>query len=95
MIGSILAANLASTALFAIAGLAFGWAYFAALRGTIDVYVAGQRRFVPAILTLARIAGATVFLAVAVQFGARPLLTAFLGFIAARVLALHAARRVA
>jgi hypothetical protein len=95
MTGSILAANLARSALFAVAGLAFGWAYFAALRRTIDVYVAGRHRFVPAILTLARVAAATVFLAVAAQFGALPLLAAFLGFLGARALALHRARRVA
>jgi len=95
MTGSVLAASVARTALFAIAGLAFGWAYFAALRRTVDVYVTGRHRFMPAILTLARIAGATVFLAAAVQFGALALLMAFLGFLAARSLALRAARRVA
>jgi hypothetical protein len=94
MTGSILA-NLARIALLAIAGLAFGCAYFAALRRTVDVYVAGRHRFVPAILTLARVAGATVFLVVAVQFGALPLLAAFLGFLVARALALRAARWVA
>ena len=95
MMGSILAAHLVRTGLFAIAGLAIGTVYFAALRRTVDVYLAGPDRSVPAISTLARIAGATVFLAVAVQFGAPPLLAAFLGFLGARALALRAARRVA
>ena len=95
MTGPILAAHLACTALFAIAGLAFGGAYFGALRRTVDGCVVGRQRFVPAIPTLARIAAATVFLAVAVQFGVQPLLAAFLGFLGARGLALRAARRVA
>ena len=95
MTGSIVAVHLAGAVLSAVAGLAFGRAYFAALRRTVDVYVAGRQRLVPAILTLARIAGATVFLAGAVQFGALPLLMAFLGFLGARALALHAARRAA
>lgn len=92
---SNLAANLESSALFAVAGLAFGAAYFAALRRTVDVYVAGRHRFVPAVLTLARIAGAIGFLVFAAQFGALPLLTGFLGFLLARGLALRAARRAA
>ena len=95
MIGAILAAGFARTLLAAIAGLAFGWAYFAALRRTVEVYLAGRHRFVPALLTLARIAGAMVFLTVAVRFGALLLLAAFLGFLGARALALRAARRVA
>jgi hypothetical protein len=95
MTGFVLAANLALTALFAVTGLTFGWAYFAALRRTVDVYVVGRHRFVPVVLTFARIAAATVFLIVAVQFGALPLLAAFLGFLGARVLALRVARGVA
>ena len=91
----IVAAYFARSALFAIAGLAFGWAYLAALRRTVDLYVVGRRRFIPAILSLARIAGTTVFLVVTVQFGALPLLAAFLGFLGARWLALRTARRVA
>ena len=95
MTGSIMTADLASPVLFAIAGLAFGSAYFVALRRTVDVYVAGQHWFVPLILTLTRIAGAIGFLVFAVQFGALPLLTGVLGFLLARRLALRAARRVA
>lgn len=92
---SIPPAHLLPAALLAIAGLAFGSAYFAALRRTVDSFAAGQRRLLPLALSLARIAAATVFLAAAAQFGALPLLTAFLGFLGARALAVRAARRAA
>lgn len=90
-----LAPGLGIAAAFAAGGLVFGWVYFAALRRTVEFYAAGGGRLVPAVLTLARIAGVIAFLGFAVRFGALPLLAAFLGFLAARALAVRAARRTA
>jgi len=78
----------------AAAGLVFGLVHFAVLRRTVDLYGAG-RGLAPAALTLIRIAGAIVFFGLAARLGALPLLSAFLGFLLARVLALRAARRTA
>jgi N-ATPase, AtpR subunit len=82
-------------ALFAIAGFAFGRAYFAALRRTADLLAGSATRLLPAAWTLARLAAAIVFLGGAAKIGALPLLTALAGFLAARGLALRAARREA
>jgi hypothetical protein len=89
----VLSAGIAMAVAFAAGGLAVGSVYFAALRCTVDVYATGRGRLVPVALTLARIAGVTVFLGFAVSFGALSLLAAFLGFLLARSLALRAARR--
>ena len=51
-----------------------------------------SRHLGPIGITLARIGGAIVFFAIAVHFGALALLAAFLGFLAARAVALRAAR---
>ncbi len=88
------ALSAASAAAFVAAGLAFGWAYFGMLRRTVGHYAAGGR-VVPAALTLARVAGALLFLGFAVQFGALTLLAAFGGFLGARALASRSARRAA
>ena len=77
------------------AGLAFGLAYFAALRRTASLYATGAGWRAPALLTLGRIAAAAVFFAVAAQFGMAGLLAAFIGFLAARGVALRAARKTA
>jgi hypothetical protein len=90
-----LSAGIAMAAAFVAAGFAAGWVYFAALRRTVDLYATGQARLVPVVLTLARIAGMIAFLGSAARFGALPLLAGFLGFLAARSLALRAARRTA
>jgi hypothetical protein len=74
------------------AGLAFGFGYFAVLRRTIDLYVAGQGRLVPLILTLGRAATAILFLAVAASNGPLPLLMSFVGFLLARAVMLWAVR---
>jgi hypothetical protein len=95
MTGAMLAATLVRVALFAVAGLALGAAYFLVLRRTVEVYLSGRQLFVPAFLTVARIAGAIVLLVVAGQFGAMALLAAFLGFLGARTLALRTTRRIA
>lgn len=76
------------------AGLAFGLAYFAVLRRTIDLYGGGSH-LVPAVLTLGRVAGAILFLGFAARLGALPLLAVFGGFLLARSLALRAARTTA
>jgi hypothetical protein len=71
-----------------LAGLAFGFAYFAVLRRTVDLYAAGHGLFVPAVLTLGRFATAILFLGIAARIGALPLLSAFVGFLVARTFAL-------
>jgi N-ATPase, AtpR subunit len=94
-----LAPELAIIAAFAAAGLVFGRLYFAVLRRTVERLGtrtgSGLGRLAPAALTLARIAGATLFLGLAARFGALPLLAAFFGFLVARSLALRATRRTA
>ena len=77
------------------AGLVVGLVHFAALRRTIDLYSAGRGQLAAAALTLGRIAGTIVFLVLVVRLGALPLLSSFLGFLLARTLALHAARKTA
>ena len=77
-----------------VAGLVFGLGYFAALRQTVNLYGSGRGRLGPVVLTLGRIAGATIFLILAARFGALLLLAAFLGFLMARGLALRAFGRL-
>jgi hypothetical protein len=79
----------------ALAGLIFGLLHFAVLRRTVEFYSAGRGRLAAAALTLGRIAGAIVFFVLAARLGALPLLSAFLGFLLARTLALRPARRTA
>jgi hypothetical protein len=90
-----LARSLALALVAVTAGLAFGLAYFAVLRRTIDLYGAGGGRIVPAALTLGRVAGAILFLGFAARLGALPLMTVFGGFLLARSLALRAVRTTA
>jgi hypothetical protein len=82
------------SASFAFGGIAVGWGYFAALRRSVEMHSSGRCRLA-AILTAARLVGAVAFLVFAVQFGALPLLAGFLGFLAARSLALRSARGAA
>ena len=81
--------------LFAAGGLAFGWGYFAALRRGIDAYAARGSVLKSLLWMLARLAAAALFFAFAVRWGAWPLVAAFLGFLAARQIAVRAARRAA
>jgi hypothetical protein len=81
--------------LFAAGGLAFGWGYFAALRRGVDAYAARGAVLRSLLWMLARLAGAALFFAFAVRWGAWPLVAAFLGFFAARQIAVRAARRAA
>jgi hypothetical protein len=78
-----------------LGGVAFGCAYFAVLRRTVDLYAAGHGLFVPALLTVSRLATAILFLGVAARIGALSLLLAFLGFLVARTIALLTAQRAA
>lgn len=76
-----------------VAGLAVGLGYFAVLRRTVQLYGSGHSHLAPVALSLARIIGAAAFLAFAARLGAPSLLAAFLGFLAARTVALRRARR--
>jgi hypothetical protein len=80
------------SASFALAGLAFGSAYFAALRRTVCLYAGGRGPLVPAALMLGRLAAAILIFGFASKNGALPLLTSFFGFLLARRLALRASR---
>jgi hypothetical protein len=93
MIGTMFAPSVAAVTIFAVAGLVFGLAYFAALRRSLDYYTAGQGRFKPAALTFGRFVAAVLFFGLTARMGAAPLLMAFIGFLLARVFALHAVRR--
>jgi hypothetical protein len=79
--------------LWAIAGFVFGLGYLAALRHTVELFGSGGGWRGPVLLTLARLAGAGVFLGLAATFGAPSLLAAFAGFLAARAVAMRRARR--
>ena len=80
---------------WAVSGLFFGLGYFIVLQRTAGLLAGGRGRLLPVALTSGRIAAAILFLGVAARFGVLPLLTAFLGFLLARALALRAARRFA
>ncbi len=77
----------------ALAGLMFGLLYFAILKRSVALIVDDKGWFKPLALTLGRIAAVVVLLLPAAKLGAAPLLAAFIGFLLARVLALHAERR--
>lgn len=79
-------------AAMALAGLAFGLLYFAAMHRTAALFVTGSGWLRPSALTLGRIAAATVFMALAARLGTTPLLAAFSGFLVARAIALHVVR---
>jgi F1F0 ATPase subunit 2 len=79
----------------ALAGFAVGLLYFAALYRTVTLLTARRGWQVPAALALARFAGAASAFALAARLGAPPLLAAFIGFLAARVVVLRVVRRAA
>ena len=81
------------TILMAVAGLAFGWVYFASLKRSVTQFVRGKGWVGPLVLTLGRIGAAVGFLFIAAKLGAAPLLGAFTGFLMARALALRAERK--
>jgi len=72
-----------------VAGFVFGLLYFAAVERTAALLVARKGLLGPISLTLGRVAAATLFLALAAQFGDASLLSAFSGFLLARVVALR------
>ena len=92
MTGPVFAPSVAITGIFAVAGLGFGLAYFAALWRSLDYYAAGQERFMPAALTFGRFVATVLFFAFMARVGRTPLLMAFIGFLLARALALRAVR---
>ena len=75
-----------------IGGLLFGLAYFAVLGRSVVLFLQGNGLLLPAGMTLARLATAAAAFAVAAHFGALTLLTALLGFLAARLIALRLKR---
>jgi hypothetical protein len=79
--------------LMASGGFAMGLLYFAGLRRTIDLVVAGRERISQLALTLGRIGTAAICLGFAGVVGAVPLLATFVGFLLARNLAMRTARR--
>jgi hypothetical protein len=79
--------------LFSAGGIALGWGYFATLRHGVKLYVTRGALLKGLYWMIARLAGAALFFAFAVRFGAWPLLGAFIGFLAARQLAVRDARR--
>ncbi len=80
-------------AIMALAGLGVGVAYFAALKRGVTLFVTDHGWRAPLTLMLLRLGGVILFLVLAAKLGAVPLLAAFLGLLAARVLAVRAARK--
>ena len=78
-----------------LVGLVVGLVHFTGLRRTVDHYSTGRGRLAAAALTLGRIVGTFVFFCLAARLGSLTLLSAFLGFLLARTLAIRAARRTA
>lgn len=77
----------------ALTGLALGLLYFRALRRTADLFASGGDWRGPVLLSLSRLAAAVIVLGLMAKLGAVPLLAGFFGFLAARMMALRAARR--
>jgi F1F0 ATPase subunit 2 len=75
-----------------IGGIALGLAYFTAMRWSTDAFVKGDDWRQALLLTLARLAGAGIVFVIIAQAGAVALLSAFVGFLVARALALSSAR---
>jgi len=85
IVGALVAAGLA--------GFVFGLCYFAVVERTAVLLAARKGLLGPISLTLGRLAAATLFLALAAQFGDAPLLSALFGFLLARTVALRKAGR--
>jgi len=92
MTGPAFASPIAVAAIFAVAGLGFGLAYFAALRWTVDGYAPGHRRRLAAAFTLGRFTVAILFFGIAAKLGALQALAAFIGFLGARGVAMYVVR---
>jgi NhaP-type Na+/H+ or K+/H+ antiporter len=90
-----LARQLPVLALFAAGGILLGAAYFASLRRSLRQALARRAGWRYPLMALTRMATTALFLAVAVRSSPSALLAAFAGFLAARQLAVTAARRPA
>jgi hypothetical protein len=77
----------------AAGGLAFGVLYFAALRRSIELFVHRAGWVGPAALTVGRIAAAAMLFGLLSRLGPGAVLAGFLAFLAARGLAVRAARK--
>lgn len=77
---------------FVAAGFAFGAAYFAALRRTVEIHCRGAGALRVAALTLGRLVAATGFFVFVAHWGALPLLAALAGLLAVRAFAVRAVR---
>ncbi len=75
-----------------IGGIALGLAYFTAMRWSTDAFVQGDDWRRALMLTLVRLAGAAVAFVLIAQAGPVALVSAFVGFLIARALALSSAR---
>jgi N-ATPase, AtpR subunit len=91
----MLASLLPAIALLAAAGFVLGIAYFASLRAGVRHALARHAWWQYPLLALTRIAAVALFFAFTVRWGVPALLAAFAGFLAARQLAVRAARRPA
>lgn len=80
---------------FAAAGLLLGAGYFASLRRGVRLSIVSHAWLQYVLRAMARIAAAALFFMFAVRWGVPALLAAFVGFLAARRLAVRSARRVA
>jgi hypothetical protein len=76
----------------ACTGFVFGRVYFAALRRTAVGIAAGNGWMFLLALALGRYGAVIILLGLAARLGAIPLLATFLGFLAARRVALHSAK---
>ena len=81
-------------AVWLASGVLFGFAYFALLRRTVGYFTSSRGHFLPAALTVGRLAAAAAFFWWAARSGVMPTLAAFLGFLIARAVALQAMRRL-
>jgi len=75
------------------AGALLGLSYFGLLMRSVEALVSGGGWRAALGMSLARLAGAGVVLAIAARFGATSLLSVFVGFLAARTLVLRRARK--
>lgn len=76
-----------------VVGFGCGQLYFAVLKHTVADITARPGWLRPAALSLVRLGLAALLFTVAAKLGAISLLAAFLGFLAARTWAVHAAKR--
>ena len=93
MNGDPLLVTLASAAGMAAAGFIFGLAYFEALRRSVEIVVTGHGWLGPTAFLVTRVAGATLVFVAMAQLGLIAPIAGLAGFIAARSIAVGAARR--